>query len=142
MAILNATDLVLKVHTTDGSEEIIAHATNCSLEVSMDERDITTKGSGGWKEIGGGLRSWSVSTDALYSATSESGADFSTLFGYLDNRSKVYIEFTLQSTASGDNYYEGQGYITSLNVSGGVEETATYSINIAGSRGLTEVTVV
>ena len=141
MALINGTDLILKVGTSDSTEVIVAHATNCSLELSMDERDITSKDSAGWKEISGGLRNWSISTDALYDAT-DLGAtktDFVALFDLVDARTKVYIEFTMLSPVAGDYIYTGEGYVTSLSLSGGVEETASYSCSISGTGDLEKV---
>jgi TP901-1 family phage major tail protein len=138
MALINGTDLILKVGTSDSTEVIVAHATNCSLELSMDERDITSKDSAGWKEIAGGLRNWSISTDALYDAT-DLGAtktDFVALFDLVDARTKIYVEFTILSPATGDYIYTGEGYVTSLSLSGGVEDTATYSCSITGTGDL------
>jgi len=135
MALINGTDLILKVGTSDSTEAIVAHSTTCSLELSMSERDITTKDSAGWKEIEGGLRDWSVSTDALYDAT----ALFETLFDLVEGNTLVFIEFTLQSPVSGEYIYTGEGYIQSLSLSGGVEDTATYSVSITGTGALTKV---
>jgi len=141
MALINGTDLILKVGTSDSTEVIVAHATNCSLDLSMDERDITSKDSSGWKEIAGGLRNWSISTDALYDATDLGGTktDFVALFDVVDARTKVYIEFSLQNPATGDYIYTGEGYVTSLSLSGGVEDTATYSCSISGTGDLEKV---
>jgi TP901-1 family phage major tail protein len=141
MALINGTDLILKVGASDSTELIVAHATNCSLELSMDERDITSKDSLGWKEISGGLRNWSLSTDALYDALDlgVTKTDFVGLFDLVDARTKVYVEFGLQSAVTGDYIYQGQGYVTSLSLSGGVEDTATYSCSITGTGDLNKV---
>ena len=141
MALINGTDLIVKVGTSDSNEVIVAHATNCSLELSMDERDITSKDSAGWKEIIGGLRNWSLSADALYDAT-DLGAtktDFVALYDLIDARTKVYVEFALANAAAGDYIYTGEGYVTSISLSGGVEETATYSCSISGTGDLEKV---
>jgi len=141
MALINGTDLIVKVGVDAAGEVIIAHATNCSLDISMSERDITTKDSAGWKEIAGGLREWSLSSDSLYDAT-DLGAtktDFVGLFDLVDARTKVFIEFNLLSPVTGDYLYTGEGYITSLSLSGGTEETATYSVSINGTGDLTKV---
>ena len=135
MALINGTDLILKVGTSDSTEAIVAHATNCSLDLSMSERDITTKDSAGWKQIEGGLREWNVSTDALYDAT----ALFETLFDLVEGNTLIFIEFTLQSPETGEYIYTGEGYISSLALSGGVEDTATYSVSITGTGALTKV---
>jgi len=138
MAILNGTDLFLKIGTTDGGELIVAHATSCSLDVSMDERDITTKSSGGWKEIGGGLKSWSLSTDALYEAVANAGNEFDELYAHLDSRNELFVEFTRTTPLSTEYIYTGKAYITSLSLSGGVEDSATYSISLVGTGVLTK----
>ena len=141
MAIINGTDLIVKVGTSDSTEQIVGYATNCSLDLSMSEREITSKDSAGWKEIAGGLREWSLSSDALYDAT-DLGAtkyQFAGLFDRIDARDIVFIEFTLLSPATGDYIYTGQGYVTSLSLSGGTEETATYSVSITGTGDLTKV---
>tara|TARA_R110000851_G_scaffold75649_3_gene166715 strand:+ start:4381 stop:4812 length:432 start_codon:yes stop_codon:yes gene_type:complete len=139
MAILNGTDLFLKVGTTAGvGTLIVAHATSCSLDVSMDERDLTTKNSGGWKEIGGGLKSWSLSTDALYDPSAGANNEFNELFTHLDGRTELFVEFTRTTESSGEFIYTGKAYITSLSLSGGVEDSATYSISLAGTGVLTK----
>ena len=47
--LLNGTDLILKVGTDTTNEVIVASATTCSLDISMEEIDQTNKESGGWK---------------------------------------------------------------------------------------------
>tara|TARA_R100001244_G_scaffold106202_3_gene78730 strand:- start:796 stop:1227 length:432 start_codon:yes stop_codon:yes gene_type:complete len=138
MAILNGTDLFLKVGTTAEGVKIVAHATSCSLDVSMDERDLTTKNSAGWKEIGGGLKSWSLSTDALYDPSAGADNEFNELFSNLDDRAELFIEFTRTTETATEFIYTGKAYITSLSLSGGVEDSATYSISLAGTGELTK----
>ena len=58
--VLNGTSLVVLIGT-----EVIAHATSCSLSVSSDLPDATTKDSGGWNENIAGAKSWSLTTDGL-----------------------------------------------------------------------------
>ena len=58
--IFNGTLLVVKIGGV-----AVAHSTSCSLSVSTDLPDSTTKDSLGWAQQIQGLRSWSVSTDGL-----------------------------------------------------------------------------
>ena len=93
--LVNGTDLVLYVGDTNAVA--VAFATSCSLEVSMDEIDQTNKESGGWKQIIGGLRSWSVSADALYQNEAEASKKaFVDFWALLDTRAEVDIEFAPQ----------------------------------------------
>ena len=51
--LVNGTDLVIQVGTSSSNDVIVAYATSCSLEVSMDEIDQTNKSSGGESNRGG-----------------------------------------------------------------------------------------
>lgn len=139
LGLVNGTDLLLKVGSS-GSEAIIASATSCSLEVSMDEIDQTNKDSLGWKSLIGGTRSWSVSADALYANEDQTNKSFRNLWGRIDGRSKIYVELTVTGASDTDNnvYYEGAGYVTSLSVNGGTEDQSSFSVTITGSGALVE----
>ena len=139
LGLVNGTDLLLKVGSS-GSEAIIASATSCSLEVSMDEIDQTNKDSQGWNSIIGGTRSWSVSADALYANEDQANKSFRNLWGRIDGRTKIYIELTVTGATGGDSnvYYEGAGYVTSLSVNGGTEDQSSFSVTITGSGALVE----
>tara|TARA_R110001599_G_scaffold130158_2_gene305167 strand:- start:1734 stop:2201 length:468 start_codon:yes stop_codon:yes gene_type:complete len=150
--LMNGTDLIIKVGTSAANEVIVASATTCSLELSMDEIDQSNKSSGGWKAIMGGQRSWSVSAEALYQneavAGSKSYIDFwnhiaqATADGALA-RTPVYVELQHASGTAGDNnvFYSGEAYVTSLSVNGGTEDQASYSISLTGT-GVLAVTDV
>tara|TARA_A100001201_G_scaffold32268_1_gene34728 strand:- start:6375 stop:6824 length:450 start_codon:yes stop_codon:yes gene_type:complete len=141
--LVNGTDLLLKVGSSNSNEVVVAFATSCSLEVSMDEIDQTNKDSNGWKQIIGGLRSWSVSSDALYQNEAETSktafTDFWDHLGGANERQKVFVEFTRSGTLTSDNkYYHGEAYVTSLSVNGGTEDQSTFSVTLTGSGALTE----
>jgi len=139
--LVNGTDLILRVGGTSSNDHPIAFATSCSLEISMDEIDQTNKDSAGYKSIIGGLRSWSVSSDALYQNEAESSrTGFIELWDKIENRTKVYVELSVTGASSGDSnkYYHGEAYVTSLSVNGGTEDQATYSVSLTGSGALTE----
>ena len=138
--LVNGTDLLLKVGDSNSNEVVVAFATSCSLEISMDEIDQTNKDSSGWKQIIGGLRSWSVSADALYQNEAESSKTaFTDFWGNIENRTEVFVELTRSGTLTSDNkYYHGKAYVTSLSVNGGTEDQATFSVTLTGSGVLTE----
>jgi len=138
--LVNGTDLLLKIGSTDSNEVVVAFATSCSLEISMDEIDQTNKDSGGWKSIIGGTRSWSVSADALYQNEAESSKTaFTDFWGNLDARTEVFVEFTRAGTLTSDNkYYHGKALVTSLSVNGGTEDQSTFSVTLTGTKVLTQ----
>jgi predicted secreted protein len=136
--IFNGTNLVVLVGT-----EVVAHSTSCSLSVSVDLPDATTKSSNGWADQIGGLKSWSLTTDGL--ATVEpTGANFvvGDIFTQLASRTAVTVKFTTVSTGStvvpGDLVWSGLAFIESLDVTADMESPATYSVSFTGTGALTQ----
>lgn len=128
----------------DSSANPIAYATECTLSVSADTISTSNKQSGVWASALPGQISWSINTSALY--TSE--AKYNDLFAKMVGREAINFKFG-QITSLGDastdidtslnkskGYYEGVGYITSLELSAGNNEVASYSISINGNGSL------
>jgi predicted secreted protein len=100
--------------------------TECSISVSMDTRDITTKGSGGYRELLGGLRSGSITFSALHDMDQTNG--LSELMGVYNSstaRGECSVAFTTDVT--GDDYYTATAMLTSLDISAGTEDNVTIS---------------
>ena len=133
MAILNATDVVLKVTVDDGLKAI-AHCTSASISINMDLRDSTTKSSGGWQDNLGGLRSYELSGDAFVDIIEDTEkSDILELWTVWNQRTAVIVSFGIANML-----YEGTALITALSIDAGVEENATFSISLTGSGALTQ----
>ncbi len=140
MAILNGTEI--KVYST-GTTNLVAFAQNCTLNVNHSPREITNKESGGFKEILEGLRDFSIDIDGAYAWTNAGGTaltdgvDDVLETNVLNARQAVTFIFgDTQSTS--DVSYSGSGFITSVSLTGGTEDTATYSMSIEGTGVLTQ----
>jgi predicted secreted protein len=135
--IFNGTNLVVLV-----GSEVIAHSTSCSLSVSADLPDATTKSSGGWAEEIGGLRSWSLTTDGL--ATVEpTNVNYSVgdIFSALNGRTAVTVKFTTASGSTaivGDLAWSGLAFVESLDITADMESPVTYSASFTGTGQLTQ----
>jgi len=140
MAILNGTEI--KVYST-GTTNLVAFAQNCTLNVNHSPREITNKESGGFKEILEGLRDFSIDIDGAYAWTNASGT---ALTDGIDDvletnvlNARQAVTFIFGDTAStSDISYSGSGFITSVSLTGGTEDTATYSMSIEGTGVLTQ----
>ena len=60
MAVFNGTNIAISVDS-----QVIAHATECSISLSQDVIDVTTKDSNGTRDIIPGLQSGSMSISGL-----------------------------------------------------------------------------
>ena len=139
MAILNGTEI--KVYST-GTTNLVAFAQNCTLNVNHSPREITNKESGGYKEILEGLRDFSIDIDGAYAWTNAGG---SALTNGVDDvletnvlNARQAVTFIFGDTSSNDISYSGSGYITSVSITGGTEDSASYSLSIEGTGELTQ----
>lgn len=115
----------------------VAHGTSHSFSSSHEPRDATTKDSGGWSEVLEGLRSWEISGDFLLAQDASYGID--DIDTIIQNRTKVTLRFSTEVT--GDNYYNGDAYITELSVEAGTEESATFSLSFTGTGAINYTTL-
>ena len=96
--LLKGNDLMLFAH--DGEKYTsIAYATNHTLELSADTKDVSNKdmGNGCWSSAEIGMYSWSTSSENMVSDGSENGHNYNTLFDMFLKRQKVKIAFSLQT---------------------------------------------
>ena len=130
MAILNGTVYLLSV---DGTA--LPDQTEGSISVNMEIIDISTKNSGGYREVMPGMRSATISVSGLIDDDGAGGAG-GTLFGLIDDGTadavrdaEVGLEFgfTAASPATDEYNYTCNAICTSLEVSGATEDNVTYS---------------
>jgi predicted secreted protein len=132
--IFNGTLLVVKVGGV-----AVAHSTSCSLSVSVDLPDSTTKDSGGFASQIQGLRSWSVSTDGLAVIESAAaGVNVEDLYSSISSRTDVTLTFS--TFVSGDKIWTGTAQIESLDFTGDMESPATFSASFTGTGPLVMTT--
>ena len=118
---------------------LIAHATECSISMSMDTRDASTKDSGGYRDLLEGARSGSISVSALYEdLNSIQGVD--DLMTNYAARSGIQVRFS--TAVSGDHYWSALAYLTSLELSASKEDNVTYSASFELTGAITYGTTV
>tara|TARA_B100001093_G_scaffold18299_1_gene16590 strand:- start:152 stop:574 length:423 start_codon:yes stop_codon:yes gene_type:complete len=139
MAIVNATDVVLKIDVTAATSYVkILHSTSASLSISREMRDSTTKDSQAFSQSLAGLVSWELSGDGFVDFASDSALETDELItqmlkgtGTNTDDPKVTVQFGVAG-----NFYTGSAFITSISLDAGVEENATYSISLQGTGSL------
>jgi hypothetical protein len=111
-------------------------ATNCSFEVSVDQREVTSASSAWFREFKNDVASWTVNADGFIALN-----DYSYLF--LANlqltREPILIKFQVDndngdgSGTLGYSIFTGTANLSSLSLSAGVEAASTYSVSLQGS---------
>ena len=138
MALVNGSDLIVRMLRHPLGIVPIAFATECALEVEGDFIDQTNKDSEGWQESIVGLRSWTISVTALYENFRFAG--FIDKYVKIEGRNQVQVELTLRNPGTDNVKYLGFAYIISLNLKGETEGAAEYQCFLEGSSNLQQLT--
>lgn len=112
---------------------LIAHATEGSISLSMDTRDATTKDSSASRDLLEATKSGTISVSALYAEDAAYGVD--DLMSSWAARTVLTIKFSTEVT--GDHFWSGSAYVTSLEVNAGMEDNVSYSATFELSGAIT-----
>ena len=129
---INASSIRFFTGTTDGTHALVGTVTECSISMTTDVRDITTKTSAGWREILPALKSASINVSGLFAEDATNG--FNALAGYQIAGTKVFAVFSNVGSSAlpnaGDQEFDVAGYITSLEQTAGFEDNVTWSMTM------------
>jgi len=124
-----------------------AHATTCSLNIDVEAFDITSKDTGSWKASLPGMKSWSLSSDCLYTPDADKLAAVAvnriTLKCYWCPSDNTEFQNQVShdpSLVQGDDtymYYAGDAWINSFQATANNNEAANYTANLTGTGPLT-----
>ena len=111
-------------------------ATNCSFEVSVDQKEVTSQSSAWFKEFKNDVASWTINADGFVALS-----DYSYLFlvNLQLTRQPILIKFQVDNDngngtgALGYSVITGTANLSSLSLSAGVEAASTYSVSLQGS---------
>lgn len=135
--VINTT--LMGVLILDSTYKALGHATDASLSISMEARDITSKSSGGYRALLEGLRSWSMSASA-FTAFDASGIDIEFLRAAILARTALTVRFS--TAVSGDQYAYGSAYLTSVEEnSPSAEDNVSYSVTFEGTGAIAFATL-
>jgi hypothetical protein len=129
--VFNGTNLIL---TVEGAT--VGHTTSCSMSLSMDTPEATTKDSNGFSEYIGGVKGGEVSFEGLVSYDDSANAiEFA---DYLLARTQLTCVFGTDET--GDAVYTAEGFLSSVEMSAEMESAVTYSGSITLTGAITKST--
>ena len=114
----------------------IGEVTDMKLSAKMDDMDVTSFDSVGWKEAIPGLKEWEADTSALY-LYSNVGQD--TLYNVLISSSIIQIRL-LPKTGTGNKGYQGNCFVNTWEINNKVDGPVELSANFKGTSALTTYT--
>jgi hypothetical protein len=131
--IINGSNLKVTLAAVGGSEVMVENLTDCSISTNVDMRDTTTKSNAGYKALLPGMMEATMSFSGMFANDTTVG--FHELFDYQNLKTKLDIKLTQivgsgSTPNPGDMEFEAKGYITSLDLTGGTEDNATFSCSV------------
>jgi predicted secreted protein len=129
--VVNSTLLKLR---TGGTPTAVGDLLDVTLTVNHEPRDVTTKDSGGWRELLEGLRSYSFSCSGLWAFDSTNAGDEMEA----NVRARTEVAWEMGTGVTGDPKFSGSAFVTSWEAgSPDKESNATYSITLEGNGAYT-----
>lgn len=129
--VFNGTNLIL---TIEGAT--VGHTTSCSMSLSMDTPEATTKDSNGFSEYIGGVKGGEISFEGLVAY--DDTANAIEMADYLLARTQLTCVFGTAET--GDAVYTAEGFLSSVEMSAEMEAAVTYSGSITITGAITKST--
>lgn len=128
---LNGSDLLVFIGTGQTATPI-GYSRSCSISLSTNLADCTTKSNSGYTEVIPTTKSWEVSVEGL-GIWNENIKQFVDAY---NDRTPLAISFHPKDLASGQMKYSGTAYLESMEISGEMEDGVTYSVSLKGSGAL------
>ncbi|MBQ8514630.1 MAG: phage major tail protein, TP901-1 family [Ruminococcus sp.] len=130
-------DILLCIFNADGSELLaISGQQSLSINRSADTIDISSKDTeGGWKKQLAGAKSWDISNDGIYIIGSES---HKLLGQYFESGALVCLKIV--DAKETKPLMGGLACITDYSLDAPYDDAMTYSLSLAGSGRLVDLT--
>jgi TP901-1 family phage major tail protein len=128
---LNGSDLLVYIGSGQ-TATAVGYSRSCSISLSTNMADATTKSNNGFSESIPTTKSWEISVEGL-GVWNENIKQFVDAY---NDRTPLVISFHPTQLASGQMKYSGTAYLESLEISGEMEDGVTYSVSFKGSGAL------
>jgi predicted secreted protein len=133
MAAVIGNNVMLYWHRTDVDPEVdvaFACSTNCTFEVSVEQKEVTSQTSAWFRQYKNDLATWSVTCDGLITL---SGFSYLFMLEKQLAREPIEIKFVVDNGVDGLTIINGICNITSLSINAPVRDVATYNVSLQGS---------
>jgi predicted secreted protein len=132
--LINGSNLRIMLDEDGGTPVMVDNVTDCSISVSTEMKDTSVKEDGGYKAVMPGRVAVTVSFTA-YFEEADASSGYTDIIGWqlagtLLNAKFTQMIGTATTENTGDHAFTFDAYVTSCDLSGGVEDQATYSVTL------------
>ena len=143
--LINGSNLRIMLDSDGGAPVMVDNVTDCSISVSTEMKDTSVKEDGGAKAVLPGRVAVSVNFTAYFEeAATASGYNHIVawqLGGSLLNAKFTQMIGTATTGNADDHAFSFDAYITSCDLSGGTEDTASFSCTLSAVGTVTYATI-
>lgn len=118
------------VEYPDGRDIPFACSTNCTFNVTVDQKEVTSQSSSWYRQYKLDMASWSISCDGIVTLNGYGYLNFLTI---QQNRTPIDIKFVIDNGADGLVIISGTTNLTSFQMNGPFKDIATYSVSLQGT---------
>lgn len=111
-----------------GVDTAFACSTNCTFNIQVDQKDVTSQTSAWFREFKIDIASWTVNCEGIVTLAGYSYAD---MLNNQLSRTTIAIKFSIDNGTS-TTIISGNANITSLAINAPYKDIATYSISLQG----------
>jgi predicted secreted protein len=133
MAAVIGKNIMLYWHRTDVDPEVdvaFACSTNCTFNVSVDQKEVTSQSSAWFREYKNDVATWTVTCDGLITL---SGFSYLFMLEKQLSRTPIEIKFVVDNGVDGLTIINGTCNISSLAINAPQKDVATYNISLQGT---------
>jgi predicted secreted protein len=117
----------MKVYTVSGGiDTLITDTDSSEISFTMSPIDTTTKDSNGWREVIAGLKEGSISISGMVNFSGTNQVD--QLVNALVANTPLIVKF--KTATSGDTTFQWSCFVTSLPLTFGQDEAATFTCDL------------
>ena len=114
----------------DGRDIPFSCSTDCSFNVTADQKEVTSQVSAWFREYKNDIASWNISCNGLITLA---GYGYLFLLNQQKNRTTILVKFVIDNGVDGLVIISGNCNLTSLDINAPYKDIATYSVTLQGT---------
>lgn len=118
------------VEYPDGRDIPFSCSTDCSFNVTVDQKEVTSQSSAWYREYRNDIASWTVSCNGLITLD---GYGYLFLLNQQKDRTTILVKFVIDNGVDGLVIISGNCNLTDLTINAPYKDIATYSVTLQGT---------
>jgi len=114
----------------DGRDIPFACSTNCTFNVQVDQKEVTSQSSSWYRQYKLDMASWTVSCDGIVTLD---GYGYLNFLNIQQNRTPINIKFVIDNGVDGLVIISGTTNLSNFQMNAPFKDIATYSVSLQGT---------